>query len=401
MSGVTGPIGVAVGPDWLTAVIGGECRRVPPDELPALLAELVERVPPRRRRLAVALLPPLVELKRIEFPPLPRADTERVLARDVERYFLRGSDRRVVSAERMGKRGTLWAASAPADLIDQLHADAEREGWRIASVVPAHAAWVAAASASRHGASAIPIVVVVLPTAIEVLGIEGGRLAWLRRLQPAVDPVAAAREAVAGGGPGIRLGDDQQTPDEIAARFACSTARLDLVPDARLASARRRVTAAARALAGAAAALTLLAAGLEWWGTDRELRQVLVVRRAHAAQVAEAMAVRSGLEVWSRRLAVLEAAEHDRIQWAGVLATLAQYLPADAHLRALRGTGDSLLLEGLASRATASFEALQQAPEIQGVRATAPIQREAADSGPARERFVLSARLRPTGGAAP
>jgi hypothetical protein len=188
-------------------------------------------------------------------------------------------------------------------------------------------------------------------------------------------------------------GDSDQAPDEVAARFASRTAWLDLVPEERLSAIRRRVAGAARRLAGVAAGLTLLAAGVDRWGTVRELRNVLEARRAHAPQVAEAMAVRSALEDWTRRLAALETAERGGIVWASVLATLAEHLPADAHLRALRGTGDSLLLEGVAGRATSSFEALQRAPEIQEVRATAPIRQEPADSGPAREHFVLVARL--------
>ena len=186
-----------------------------------------------------------------------------------------------------------------------------------------------------------------------------------------------------------------ESPDVVAARFATTSTPLELVPASAREAAVRRARRLAHALFAAAAALVVAAAGLEWWGTARELDRVAGARVQHRKQVAEALAVRAALDRWDGRLGALRTAEMGAVRWSGVLAGLAEHLPADAYVTALRATPDSVILEGEARQAAASFESLRKAPVIAGLRAMAPIRQEAHDSGPPTERFVLGASLRP------
>ena len=108
------------------------------------------------------------------------------------------------------------------------------------------------------------------------------------------------------------------------------------------------------------------------------------------------MELRETMEGIEARLTALAAAETGASRWSGIIAEVAEHLPSDAHLIGMRGTGDSLLLEGVAARAAGVFESLQLAPGVAGVRAAAPIRQEGQDSGAAVERFSLGARLATT-----
>jgi hypothetical protein len=300
-------IELAIGPDGLT-------------EMPARLAALAGSMSARRRVLAIGLVPPLVEVKYIDLPPLTRPETERVLARDSERYFLRGGGRVIVSARRFkrpnGRGRTVLAAMASADVIEAIYGSAEAAGWRIGQVTPSG------------------------------LG----------------NPV------------------------------------LDLVPDERLQAGDCAVRRWSQRALGFAAALVVAAAALEWWGTARELERVAAARRTHRAEVAEAMAVRDELQQWAAKLAALDSIETEGRSWTLVLATLATHLPRDAHLTALKGSADTVLIEGVAHRAAAGLEALQRSADIERVRVTAPIRQESGDSAAPRERFVAAVQFR-SGGA--
>src|SRR6476646_9435370 len=106
-------IGIALGADRLVADLPGG-RHLETSEVGDLgraLMELKERARLARARVTVALLPPLVELRRVTLPPLRESERRRVLARDVARYFIAVREPQVVGSE------ALLAAAAPARLI--------------------------------------------------------------------------------------------------------------------------------------------------------------------------------------------------------------------------------------------------------------------------------------------
>ncbi len=412
-------IGLALGGERTVAWFGGQPRLLSPD-LPTAMEELRALAGARPATLHVALLPPMVEIKRIEFPPLRRAEVEAVLARDGSRYFLAAAEPRVVSAERVDRTAVI-AAAAPAEAVEQLHREARRIGWRIGTVVPAHGAWVAS-TRRQPGPRASWCLLAPCGRTHELLIVRNGRLTMTRRLRAEASGATAARvaEAVSGIGPLVVIGSrahqgellsdlgnrgievlqlsgavPEGSPEELAARFAGASTFLELGPASARTVAARRVQRLARAMFAAAAALGLAAAGLEWWGTARELDRVIAVRAQHRRQVAEALAVRAGLDGWEARLRLLRGAEMGAVRWSMMLAELADHLPADAHITSMRATADSILLEGEAGQATASFEALGAITGLRGVRALAPIRQETPDSGPSREQFVLGAALRP------
>jgi Tfp pilus assembly protein PilN len=155
----------------------------------------------------------------------------------------------------------------------------------------------------------------------------------------------------------------------------------------------RRTRRLSHRLVAGAAALLLLSAGFELWGAHRELAALHGQRETIRGTVVKAMELREAVAEVDDRLRGLAAAETAASRWSGVIADVAEHLPADAHLISLRGAGDSLVLEGVAARAAGVFESLQQAPGVAGVRAEAPIRQEARDSAPPVERFSLGARL--------
>jgi hypothetical protein len=345
---------------------------------------------------------------------------EAVLGRDASRYFLTASHAQVVSAERVDRTAVI-AATVPAEAVEQLHSEARRIGWRVGTVVPAHEAWVA--SSRRHmGPKASWCLLALCGGTLELLIVRKAKLTMTRRFRADTAGASAARvaEAVSGIGPLVVIGGATQqgellselvsrgtevlpvsgpitgdSPEELAAQFAGASTFLELVPASARTVTARRVQRLARAMFAAAAAFGLAAAGLEWWGTARELDRVIAVRAQHRHQVAQVLTVRAGLDGWEARLRLVRGAEIGGVRWPALLAELADRLPADAHITSMRATSDSILLEGEAGQATASFEALKAAPGIRGVRALAPIRRETPDSGPSRDQFVLGAALGP------
>ncbi|MGH7629403.1 MAG: hypothetical protein ACREOF_08425 [Gemmatimonadales bacterium] len=415
-------IGLALGGDRPVASIRERLHRLEASAIPELLDDLRAISGSERAAVHVALLSPLAEVKRLSFPPLRRRELESVLSRDAERYFLTAAERRIVSAERVG-RGGVVAGTASADLIEQLHSEAERVGWRIAGVVPACEAWLTATRVQPELRRADSCVVVVRPTVIELLVLHHGRLLMVRRLPAALgeanlsealahaigpdapamliaEPARRAELEGALAARGIRLVPPptriaQLTPEEVAARFVIRARAMELVPLPVQRAVERTVQRLSRGMTAAAAALILLAGALDWWGSARELDRVVARRRQLQARVVEAMAVRTALDEWQRRIGALRAAEADRMEWPGVLADLADHLPDDAHLMSLRAMGDSVILEGVAAGAARSFEALRATPQVAGLRAMAPIRQEIRDSGPPREQFLVGMTLRP------
>lgn len=410
-------IGIAVSTDGLIASTRERTWRLAASEFGAGLDELRESGP-RRAVLHVALLPPLVEVKHLVLPPLRRQELMAVLGRDAERFFVIGGAPLCLAAERIGRLDVI-AAAADAAVVERIYAEAERVGWAIGSVVPAHEAWIRSALAHAEVRRGRARVVVVRPHGIELLTIHHSRLTGVRRFGRPLRPSwgVELERAIAADTPVIVIGPHDHAaevtallasrsnvvskptlldrePSELAARRAVCRAVLDLVPAVARRATERRVGRVARLMTGVAAGLVAGSMLVEWWGTARELARVTAHRQRLAAEVAEAVAVRAALDAWGDRLAAIRGADERRVRWSGVLADVADHLPADAHLTSFRGAADSLIAQGVATQAVASLEALQRSSRLAGLRALAPIRQEVRDTGLPREEFLVGARLR-------
>jgi hypothetical protein len=454
-------VGVALGADTLVAVVEGRARGDdgvagafrsrpldPPEsggwpDLAVAFAELAESVGEGGGHVNVALLPPLVEVRHIALPALREEELRHVLARDAARYFPGAREPQVIGFELapgLGRRtAPLLTAAAPAWLVEAIYAAAERAGWGIGRIVPAHSAWVAGAillaPELRRGAG---VLAVLGANRVEVLRLEHGRLEGCRRLPTYEDPErlsgALADVITASNGSGTkdaalprtarptalvgtrelraavsdRLAAAKQvlidtsraeplfdSPPAIAARFARHVGGPDLLPERVYAAARRRARRIVALLTATALLVLAGAVALERWGVERELAAVGAGRVEIRDAVGEAIRVREVIAALDERLAALAALETTSPRWSEVIAIVGESLPKEAHLVSFRAQGDTLFLEGVAPHAATVFEALQRSPWIAAVRASAPIQREIRQGQPPVERFVAAALLLP------
>ena len=453
-------IGIAIGPDSLWAVgaggrtltfrraDGGELRMRAleplgdaatwPDLVEALRA-LHEEAAPGGGSLAIALLPPLVRLRRLDLPPLTDVETRTVVERSASRYFTGVREPQGVAVSRMTHRlrrsGTVIAAAAPSRLVSAVLHAASAAGWTVSSVVPAHAAWVAGARAQwgELGREAAQLAV-LRADSTELLRLEHGQIAAVRQFGATrVDQLVEAVVETGGrsGAPlplvtigpeerrrqligplgerGVELGERaarwramSESPEAMAAAFAADATTLDLMPAQ--AHAIRDATARRRAvlLGIAAAVFAIIGAAAQLWGARRELAVVQARRAEIRGAVSGATEARGSIELLQRRLAELGPIESQATRWSAVLAEVAAYLPRDAYLVSVRGGADTLTVEGLASSAAGVFERLERAPGIISVQPAGSIRRDVDDAGVTLERFTIAARLgRDTAAVAP
>lgn len=368
--------------------------------------------------LDVAILPPLAEVKRIEFPRLADDELRAVVRRDVRRHFLGAREPQAVALERLGApapgRVAVLAAAAPESLVEAVHAAAAASGWTLGSVVPAQAAWTAA------GAALWPSAVtgdgrLLLPVNAHVESLEcwKGRLVGVRRFPAAPEAwevdgdgpaglagphewrVAAASVLEAAGTSAVEPRRDPglaDSPAALAAAYAGGGA-LRLLPERLVSVVDIRARRVAVGIGIAAAVLLLVAGVLESWGARRELAQVQARRAELRPSVTEVDSARRTLEGLSTRFATLAALEAGAPAWPVVIAGIAEHLPRDAFLTAFRAEGDSIVMEGQAPRASRVFDALRTVPGLTGLRVAAPVRRDFPEGSAAVERFVLSARL--------
>jgi hypothetical protein len=387
--------------------------------------------------LAVSLMPPLTEVRRLELPPLRDDELQRLLSRNASRYFVHARGPQVVGASWIGrqKRGEggpapLIAAAASARLIAVIRAAAEQSGWTVDSIAPAETAWSASArrlwpAFGREAAQ----VVVAQDDRTDVLHLDGGQLIGVRRFRGgAVDAAMIAdtvrsfrRIGIAGAAParrdlvtaleqaGVRVllpaGDAAAIAggDVLAAQFAGETEGSG--PTLRSEDAatvdRVRATKLTWAISGVAAALLVLSAGVELWGVTHQLRVVREERAALRGQITATLVGRTTLESMYRQVAALNTIDRTAPQWSAVIASLSEAVPQDAHLTAIRTRQDSLVVDGLGEHAARVFDALASTPGLIEVRSAAPVRREAQDDGSALEHFTIAARVEPSSERAP
>ena len=350
---------------------------------------------PGRESLAIALLPPLVEVRSIPLPPLGDDDVQQLLARSGGRYFLAARGTQVIGVMPRGRgEGELprIVAAASARLITAIEGAARAAGWSGVTIVPAEAAWAAAAG-TMWPARSRGVIGLVVAEADRTMLIESiaGRLHAVRRfragdrdavvLAEALRPLDAV--AVVGEesvrGPVVRalaaMGlSIQPIPEEWSGLAtdpaALAAAMASVVETPRLTSALQRVSQAAQVrrlawqLGATALVLLVAAAAFELLGARRQLRAIQSARAEVAPAVQATLVGRSSMDVAYRRIAEVMTAERTAPAWSAILADFAARVPEDAHLTGFRARGDSLVVDGLAGSASLVFQALEESPAL-------------------------------------
>ena len=434
--------GVAISTTTISAVdvrLRGASDRVwrapldaPPSEgaswpsLASALAHLSRELGVTNGRLAVSLMPPLAEVRQLELPPLRDEDLTKLLSRNPARYFVGARGAQIVGASSPGRRARgettpVIAAAASARMLAMIHLAAEQSGWSVDAIAPAETAWAAAAIAlwptlAKQNLSAL----VAHDDRTDLLQVEKARLVGVRRFRAGAADAAMIADAIGSSGRAGVVGAAQQrrelasalgalgvtttSPtgewssaaernDVLAAHFAGSDVGPVLRSEDNVASNRARTRKATMITFAATAALLVAAAMIELWGVHHQLDLVRQQRAQLRPALASTLIGRTTVEATYRHLAALSDIERSTPQWAAVITTLSQSIPADAYLTAIRSRNDSLIVDGLAEHAARVFDALEKTPGFTDVKAAAAVRRELQDDGTALDHFTIAARV--------
>ncbi len=401
--------------------------------LTAALHELSRTLGVTGGRLDVALMPPLTEIRRLDLPPMGDSELRTLLSRNAARYFVGARAAQLVGTtmapqRQSGPVGGVIAAAAPLRLIAALHAAARDAGWTVEAVSPAEGAWCSAVGAlwpatTRHQSHLL----VCGEERTELLQIEQGRLATVRRFRAGATDAALVAEAI-GRPDAVKKGSEAAritavgastqraeltralasagltvTPppadwadraghaDLLAAEFAGVNAAPLLRTEATFASRREESRRFITRVTAAAVVLFILSGLISLWGAKRQLRAVEAERALIKPQISATLVGRTSVETAYRQLATLAAAQRSAVQWSAVIAGVSAHLDDDAYLTSLRGRDDSVMVEGVAKHASKAFDSLVGMPGFAGVHAAAPVRRESPQGGPALERFTIAA----------
>lgn len=436
-SGQRGRVGIALSGTSLCAVFTppGESRPrvwhttlgVLPTDASAVWPELVDALRAlstasgiQGGRLAIALMPSLAEVRAVQVPPLGDEALQQLLARNAGKYFVTARGIQIVgTVPRSVDPTARVAAAASSRALTVVHASAEAAGWSVDAMHPAEAAWGAAAVAWTKGHANEVQLLVARAEHVELLQIARGQLSVVRRFRAGtldIERIVGACSTVDGtvllagtAGPRAELstalasrGVAARTPaatsaellddaDALAAAYAEAALAPELVTDTVRVARARRVRSLTTRIAVAAGLLLLLAGALQLWDVRRELAVVRAERDTLRPQLAATLVGRTTVETAFRQLAVLAAADRDAPQWSAVIGGISSELPLESYLTGFRGRADTVGIDGLALYAARVFDAVEQVPQLSGVRASAPVRRETSAEGEALERFQLTA----------
>jgi hypothetical protein len=442
-------VGVAIGADMLyvaTLSNGGHQRKSfpawtaplrhslldaaidPAETIRAALADCPHLSHDNPALVHVVLLPPLALGRRVSLPRLSEVEYRQVLTRDSFKYFATDRSPRVVGVLPLSAKRTspvpLFTASASARVVDAVDKVIDDIGCELGSLDCAYAAWVGAATSMWPSLARSKSAIIVCQNDVtEVIHSDGKGPAMVRRLG-ANAPVEQMLDAVGmylkGGPPrtcaiigsverynewasalsdvGVAVLPNNPTSTlgggALAAMYASVGPGPGLYPERMYTESRATSQRIARRLGVVAAGLLIVSGGLVLWGAKRELRATVADRVAIRADVARALAIRSdigGLDARSRMIATLSSTTP---RWAAVLSSIAQVLPGDAHVTSIQAHADTVVLEGVATRAAGVFEALQSDHDITSVHSNAPVRQQLQDGTPV-EHFTVAARLTP------
>jgi hypothetical protein len=402
--------------------------------LASALMDLARAVGASGGTLAVSLMPPLTEVRRLELPPLRDDELQRYLSRNAAKYFVNARTPQIVGASPAAKRVRgaplpVVATAASARLVATIRAAAQQAGWTVDSVAPAESAWAAVSLAlwpafTKQNAWAL----IAHDDRTDLLQVDMGRLVGVRRFRAGAADAALIADTV---GPAPRIGvvgapamrrdlasalagksvtlavptgewsTSADRPDLLAANFAGREVGPVLRTEDAVVVARAEAKKAAWLVAAGAAALLLLSAGVELWGVHRQLRLVREERARIRPQIAATMVGRTTVDATSRHLAMLNGVERNSPQWSAIITTLSQAITDDAYLTAVRARGDSLIIDGLAEHASRVFDALQKTKILADVKSAAPVRRELQEDGTALDHFTIAARIIPPAASPP
>lgn len=310
--------------------------------------------------LLVVLLPPLQRYRLVDLPPLRRAEREAVIQRDAARHFPRlPGEGFVAVGEPVPGTGSVPVCAVEREPLDVLLSVVHDVGLRLGGIVPAEEAWADIAGsldpAAPEGSGRYRVELDGIVTLLEV---EDGRLRSLRR-RPAGD----LAESTSMDGEEEKDGEEARTsffgapsaPDlaeltgaasamELCGRLRSLPRGTDLLPpELRRRRAERRQRVGVRLLA-AAAAIAVLAGIVEWWGWEREMDVIAERRESIRSTVRSALETRNSLTRVGETLRSIADFEAEAPPWSLRMGTLAAALPEHAHLAALEGARDSLML---------------------------------------------------------
>jgi len=371
-------------------------------------------------KLAIALMPSLAEVRSVQVPPLGDDALQQLLVRNAGKYFVTARGAQIVgTVPRSADATTRVVAAASTRLLNSVHASAEAAGWTVEAIHPAEAAWGAAAVAWAKGSANAAQLLIARPEHIELLQIERGQLAVVRRFRAGTLDIERIAEACnAKGGPLMLAGTPRPrtelsnalashgvtarapvgTPtelvddaDALAAAYAGTALAPGLNTEAVRVERARRARLLTVRMAAAAGAMLLIAGALQLWDVRRELAVVRAERDALRPQLSATLVGRTTVETAFRQLTVLAAADGSAPQWSAVIGGISSELPLESYLTGFRGRADTVGIDGLALSAARVFDAVEQVPQLSDVRASAPVRRETSAEGEALERFQLTA----------
>ncbi len=380
----------------------------------------------RSGKLAIAVLPPVAEVRRVDVPPLDDDETEAVLARNAAKYFVGARGAQLVSVLSTGAKRTsgdgVVAATVPAWFARLVSNSARDADWTVEQLVPAESAWTAAVASTWPGCvKEVAYALVHHADHTDVLHINRGVLQNVRRLRSAtadvpvlLDALPSSPTVLAFGNTAVRKewitalsarsvnvslpsslpADIASDSALVAAAFASKVAGLVFRTDDMRAADIRKRAQLMYATIGAAVVLFAASAVFMLWDVQRELKAVQVERAALKPQLATTVVGRASVETISSQLQMLAESERGSAHWSQVIADLTEHLPNDAYLTGLRGRGDTVTFDGLAERAALVFPAVERAKSFSGVKAAASVRQEAVTDGDKLERFTLAAKLR-------
>lgn len=349
------------------------------------------------RTLHVALMPPLGHFRRLDLAGVNEAEAVRIVGRDPSRFVaLQGKPELAVVVEGSSWRRTSPFAltAVPSSVLEELGAAARASGWSLGDVRPAQLAW-AAAAASRGTRDCVAC----LASHIEVVrGVKGTPVSFRRLPIPTgectaedVRALLVARGIDVAPDATVLLSEDEAMA--VAAEYASRAPGPSALPDREQTDTRLRQRRGTIGRFVAAVALLALTAALQSWDVQRERTNVAAARARIQRSLTEALAVRESLSVARERLEAIRSLESSTPRWSTWVAQLAERLPSDAFLVSLSAGGDSLRLEGAATRAAAVFDALSGIPGVRTVRPEGPIRQELRGGNAASEHFQISASL--------
>ena len=364
------------------------------ESLRLAFADLRVRLPVRARTtLAIAILPPLARLRRVELPRMSDEDRRLAVSRVVERHFVGLSAPVVCAIERQMGEGTVvpfLSAAVPSALIQDLEEVTAECGWIIDRFVTGQMAWMTAGMRQwrelRRGDARL---VVADTRETTILMIHAGALSVARRsragagLQP--DGATASRSFV--------FGDGTRSAAQIAAGAASATRSLQLIPDAARQARVEAQLRVARWLLSVAVACVVAAGGVYRWGLSHHLSAVADQRKAIRPRVTNAVASRDTLDLLLRSINAMRSLESATPRWSSAIARIVVALPQDASLITLRADGDSVSIDGQASDGASVFAAFRSTPGVVDIRATAPIRQELAVGESSIERWTIALRV--------